>query len=45
MCLRVICAEGSKSSHVAVYVSRSTMDESCLRGKEALGMNGSEEER
>jgi len=33
MCLRVICAEGSKSLHVAVYVSHLTMDESCLRGK------------
>ena len=42
---RVICAGGSKSSHVAVYVSLSTIDESCLRGRGALGANGSAQEK
>jgi len=45
MCLKVNCAEGRKSSHVAMYMSRLMMEESCLKGRGALGVNGSEEEK
>ena len=45
MCFRVVCAGGRKSSQVAAYVSLSTMDESCLRGRGAPGVNGSPEEK
>ena len=45
ICRMVICAGGSNSSVVAVYVSLSTIDESCLRGRGALGANSSAEDK